>query len=463
MTRSEIDAYWTEAESALSDLGGPDHARLNTATGALDLVWDRHVFEHGESFGGTEIGFARGLSAAILARLLGADYVAIVSVAGAEPPPSGDAELDDSLAVAAREALDTFAGDLLGPVRIGDRLVYAQPMTIDSPVPIGAVILATRAPLNAPGRQLLGAFLGDLDTRLDLAEQLLKLRWQSLDLGFEIKKLRGEVSAPEPGKGRRYVPLPDEIDRSMAELAESVPAFDLFGVRLPGERFEAFCRHYARVTAAYLEILDAAESLYLDVPSGVDAKDEDSRPAAPYRRLLEIMGSLRPASRILYHTTAEDLAPFTVGGREPTFADLTRIARGRAEDEITERILDIMNDRGEEAELDAIAARQHPYEFRAANTGEVFALLALHETLKEEMPESFQSMSRPILEALPGYQAARAYLLSYDRFEDVPLRGADRTQPPDAEKLLLYREKAPSFGVLLAALSRQKNAQRSNV
>jgi hypothetical protein len=36
----------------------------------------------------------------------------------------------------------------------------------------------------------------------------------------------------------------------------------------------------------------------------------------------------------------------------------------------------------------------------------------------------------------------------------VPLKGADRTQPPDAEKLLLYREDAPSFGVLLAALSR---------
>jgi hypothetical protein len=113
-----------------------------------------------------------------------------------------------------------------------------------------------------------------------------------------------------------------------------------------------------------------------------------------------------------------------------------------------------MNDQGEEAELDALSARSHPYEFRAANTGEVFALLALHQTLKEKLPEDFQTLSRPILEALPGYQAARAYLLSYDLFEDVPLKGADRTQPPDAEKLLLYREKAPSFGVLLAALSK---------
>jgi hypothetical protein len=58
-----------------------------------------------------------------------------------------------------------------------------------------------------------------------------------------------------------------------------------------------------------------------------------------------------------------------------------------------------------------------------------------------------------ILAALRRYQAARAYLLSYDQFEDVPLKGLDRTQSPDAEKLLLYREKAPGFGVWLAALS----------
>ena len=72
----------------------------------------------------------------------------------------------------------------------------------------------------------------------------------------------------------------------------------------------------------------------------------------------------------------------------------------------------------------------------------------------EKLPDDFRTASRPILEALPTYQAAKAYLLSYDTFEDVPLKGADRTQSPDAEKLLLYREGAPSFGVLLAALSR---------
>jgi len=457
MTRernTEIDSHWEEAEAAISGLGDGDHALLNIAAGAIDSVWDRKVFERGESFGGTEIGFARDLSAAILERLLDADYAAIVSVAGSEMPPSGDATLDDALASAGREALDTFADDLLGPVRVGERFVYAQPMIVDSPVPIGAVILATREPLAPEGTLLLESFLRELDTRLSLAEQLLKLRRQSFDLGFEIKKLKGEISAPAVEKKQAYVALPEDIDRSMSELAGSVPAFDLFGVRLPGEHFEAFCRNFAQVVGSYVEILNKADHLYLDVPSGVDAKDDGSKLAAPYRRLLDIMGSLRGGSRLLYHTTAEDLIPYTVGGGAPSFADLTRVAKGRADDEITERILDIMNDQGEEAELDAVAARHHPYEFRAANIGEVFALLALHQTLKEKMPEEFRALSRPIFKALPNYQAAKAYLLSYDLFEDVPLKGVDRTQPPDAEKLLLYREKAPSFGLVLTALSR---------
>ncbi len=457
MTReriAEIDSYWVEAEAATSGLGDAGHALLNTAAGAIDSVWARNIFERGESFGGTEIGYARGLSAAILERLLDADYVAIISAAGTEMPPSGDAALDDALASAGREVLDTFADELLGPVRVGERFVYAQPMIVDSPVPIGAVILATREPLAPESKLLLESFLRELDTRLSLAEQLLKLRRQVLDLGFEIKKMKGEISAPAVEKRQAYVALPEDIDRSMSELAQSVAAFDLFGVRLPGEHFEAFCRNFAQITGRYLEILNEAENLYLDVPSGVDAKDEDSKHSAPYRRLLEIMGSLRGASRLLYHTTTEDLAPCTIGGGTPNFADLTRVAKGRADDEITERILDIMNDQGEEAELDAVEARHHPYEFRVANIGEVFALLALHQTLKEQMPEEFRALSRPILKALPNYQAAKAYLLSYDLFEDVPLKGADRTQPPDAEKLLLYREKAPSFGLVLTALSR---------
>ena len=448
----QADSYWGEAEAAVSGLGDADHALLNIATGAVDTVWDRNIFEHGESFGGTEIGFARGLSAAILARLLNADYAAIVSAAGAEMAPSGDATLDDALASAGREALDTFADDLLGPVQVGDRFVYARPMLVDSPVPIGAVVLATREPLAPAGRLLLDGFLRELDTRLNLAEHMLKMRRQSFDLDFELKKLKGEISAPALEKRQAYVPLPEDIDRNMSELAGSVSVFDLFGTRLPGEHFESFCRNFARVTSRYLEILNGADHLYLDVPSGVDAKDSESKYAAPYRRLLEIMGSLRGASRLLYHTTTEDLGPCTAAGGAPTFADLTRVAKGRAEDEITERILDIMNDQGEEAELDAVEARHHPYEFRVANIGEVFALLALHQTLKEQMPESFRNLSRPILKALPNYQAAKAYLLSFDAFEDVPLRGVDRTQPPEAEKLLLYREKAPSFGLLLTAL-----------
>jgi len=448
-----IDGYWREWETALAGLGAGEHGRLNAAIGAVDMVWDRHLFEHAETFGGAEIGYARALSAAILGRLLDVDYVALASVTGSDIPLTGDETLDESLATARLEALDTFSNDLLGPVKVGDRLVYAKPMLLESPVPIGAVVLATGETLGPQQESLLDGFMQHLDTRLDAAEHMLKLRRRNLDLEFELKKLKGEIKAPEPvGRVKREA-IPENVEQSMAELAIAVPRLQLFGVPLPTEHYADFCRAFDSVTDRYLKILDKAESLYLDVPSGIDAKDQ-SNLAAPYLRLLEIMKSLRRAARLLYQVTADELAPYVSGGHAPTFADLTRVAKNLTEDETTQHILEIMNDQGEEAELDALSARSHPYEFRAANTGEVFALLALHQTLKERLPADFRTLSRPILQALPTYQAAKAYLLSYDQFEDVPLKGVDRTQSPDAEKLLLYRENAPSFGVLLAALSR---------
>ena len=448
-----IDGYWREWEAALAGLGAGEHGRLNAAIGAVDTVWDRHLFEHAETFGGAEIGYARALSAAILGRLLGVDYAALASVTGSEIPLTGDGTLDENLATARQEALDTFSADLLGPVKVGDRFVYAKPMLLESPVPIGAVVLAAREKLGPQQESLLDGFMQHLDTRLDAAEHMLKLRRRNLDLEFELKKLKGEIEAPEPvGRVKRDA-IPENVEQSMAELAKAIPKLQLFGVSLPTEHYADFCRAFGSVTDRYLKILEKAEHLYLDVPSGIDAKDQ-SKLAAPYFRLLEIMKSLRSAARLLYQVTADELAPFAAGGHSPTFADVTRVAKNLTEDEISQHILEIMNDQGEEAELDALSARSHPYEFRAANTGEVFALLALHQTLKERLPEDFRTLSRPILQALPTYQAAKAYLLSYDLFEDVPLKGVDRTQSPDAEKLLLYREKAPSFGVLLAALSR---------
>jgi hypothetical protein len=441
-------------EEALSGLGPIEHQRLTAAIGAIDTVWDRYLFEQAETFGGGEIGYARALSSAALARLLGVDYAALASVTGGEIALTGDATLDENLARARQDALDTFSDELLGPVTVDRRLIYARPMLLDSPVPIGAVVIATGEPLTDEQASLLDGFLRHLDTRMDAAENLLKLRRSKLDLEFEIKKIKGEVTAPKSVDRIKKVAIPERVEESMAELASSVPRFELFGVSLPGEHLGEFCRAFDTVTDGYLKILEKAEHLYLDVPSGIDAKDEESKLAAPYLRLLEIMGYLRQASRLLYRISADDIAPFSVGGRAPSFADLTRVAKSLAEEETTEHILEIMNDQGEDAELDALSARSHPYEFRAANTGEVFALLALHQTLKDRMPESFRALSQPILAALPRYQAAKAYLLSYDRFEDVPLKGVDRTLPPDAEKLLLYRENAPSFGVLLAALSR---------
>ena len=448
-----VEGYWREWETALAGLGAGEHGRLNAAIGAVDTVWDSHLFEHAETFGGAEIGYARALSAATLGRLLDVDYAALASVAGSQIPLTGDETLDESLATARQEALDTFSGDLLGPVKVGDRFVYAKPMLLESPVPIGAVVLAARKRLGPQQESLLDGFMQHLDTRLDAAENMLKLRRRNLDLEFELKKLKGEIKAPEPvGRVKRDA-IPEDVDQSMAELANAIPKLQLFGVSLPTQHYADFCRAFESVTDRYLKILEKAEHLYLDVPSGIDAKD-GSKLAAPYLRLLEIMKSLRSAARLLYQVTADELAPFAAGGHSPTFADVTRVAKNLTEDETSQHILEIMNDQGEEAELDALSARSHPYEFRAANTGEVFALLALHQTLKERLPEDFRTSSRPILQALPTYQAAKAYLLSYDQFEDVPLKGVDRAQSPDAEKLLLYRENAPSFGVLLAALSR---------
>jgi hypothetical protein len=451
---ARIDEYWRECESSLAGLDGASHARLNTAIAAVDLVWDRHIFEAAETFGGTEIGYARALSGAILARLIGADFAALVSVAGSEIPSSGDPTLDQALDQARREAMDTFSGDLLGPVRVGEHLISAQPMVGESPIPFGAAVIATREELGSARQTLLRAYLRDLDTRLDLAETLLRQRWRNLDLTLEVRTLKGEVAVPETTARPKYVPLPEDAAESLGKLIESISGFDLFGVPVPAAHFAEFCRVYDGIVTSYLKIFAEADHLFLDVPSGVDAKDEDSKHAAAYNKLLQIMKNLRPAARLLYHTSAEDMAPFAATNRAPTFADLTRVAMQRAEDETTTKILEIMNDRGEEAELEALAARHHPFEFRAANIGEVFALLALHQTVMDRMPENSAEFTGRILRSLRSYQAARAYLLAYDSFEDVPFKGVDRTRPPEADNLLLVRAKAPAIGVLLSAFSR---------
>ena len=162
----------------------------------------------------------------------------------------------------------TLSG-ILGPVRVEERFVYAKPMVLESPVPIGAVVFATREEVTEQQERLLGGFLRHLDTRLDAAEHLLRLRWRNLDLEFEIKKLKGEIKAPEPvGRVRREA-IPENIEQSMAELAKAVPKLQLFGVSLPSEHYAEFCRAFDSVTDRYLKILEKAENLYLDVPSGV--------------------------------------------------------------------------------------------------------------------------------------------------------------------------------------------------
>jgi len=449
-TAELVETYWNQANETLTGLSGDHHALLNTAVGAIDTVWDRHVFGQAETFGGPEIGFARVLSGSILARLVGLDLAVLVSAAGGEIPPTGNHILDEGLASARQEALDTFSDGLLGPVELEGHQIYALPMLLDNPIPIGAAVLVGRGVLTLEQERLLRGYLAHFDTRLNLAEQLLKLRRDKIELDHELRRLRGDTGVSEAPKTRHRAPLSGDLGKSLGALIEAVPTFEFFGIPLTSRHFEHFCGEIKSLTGDYLDILEQAPSLFLDVPSGVDAKS-GSKHAAPYHRLLGIMGSLRRAMAALIHTTADDLVSVSVGGRMPTFADITRIAKGRVGDETTERILEIMNDQGEERELDAVASRHHPFEFRTANIGEVFALLALFRTLKANEPELLDRHIDRIFRSLREYQAAKAYLFSFDRLEDVPLKGADRRQLPAAENLLLLREKAPSFGVLLRA------------
>jgi len=433
-----VESYWNEADEALAGLGEGEHLLLNTANLAADAVWDRHIFAHSETFGGTEIGYAGALS----------------SVAGTTLPTSGSPALDVSLAQACQDALNTFSDDLLGPVPVEDRLVYAQPILLENPIPVGVVLFMTREPFRPRQERLLMGYLRHLDTRMNLAEHVLKLRKEITELRFENMKLKGESSVPASVSVAKPDRAPADFALATEELARTVPSLDLFGIELPTIHFDEFCVHFDALTDRYLAILEEAPNLYLDVPSAIDAKDK-SKPAAPYLRLLEVMGALRHATRLMYQASPEELASYAAQGRAPTFADLTRLAKQRSEDETVGRILDIMNDQGEEEEVDALYARSHPYEFRTANIGEVFALLALYRTVMDTMPESLRVLKAKILAALPKYQAAKSFLLSYDRFEDIPLRGAPRFQPPDSEKLLLNREKAPAFGTLLWAFRQQ--------
>ena len=452
-----LESYWREAADTLAGVADSEHALLNTAGTAIDAVWDREVFAHLETFGGSEIAYADALSAGVLARLIGVEYAAFASVTSPTLPASGSEVLDASLAQARQDALDTFSDELLGPVKVEDRLVYAQPIVLDSPVPVGAVLLATKTALEPAQTRLLQGFLRHLDTRVTLAQQVLKLRKDAAELRFEIRKLSGDLQAPEAPKLSKPERAPAEFAAAVDELAKSIPSLELFGIVLPTVHFDEFCSHFDALTARYLTLLEGASNLYLDVPSGIDAKDESPQ-AAPYLRLLEVMGSLRHAARLLYQADAGELAPLALQGKAPTFADLTQLAGKRTDDETVSRVLELMNDQGEEEEVDALYARSHPYEFRTANTGEVFALLALHRTVMDTMPDNLESVKARILEALPKYQAARAFLLAYDRFEDVPVRGVPRFQPPESDKLLLHRENAPSFGLLLWALRQHASA-----
>jgi len=450
-----IDGEWNDADAALSELNSDDKSRLVTAISATDAVWDRNIFNHATSFGGPEVGDSRTLSAAILARLLDVEYVALASAAGGSLLPSGDPALDEVLENACHDALNTFADELLGPVTFEGSLIYGLPLLLDSPVPVGAVLLATSRPLSREQEVLLREFLRHLDTRLTAAERLYSLRRELSELKMEVGKASPSASSPPARSSRSVAPIPDGFDETVREMALAIPTINLFGIEFPMASFGDFCGYFVEVTERYLAILEEAESLYLDIPTPVDAKSKE-KASAPYLRLLDVIRVLRPAVRMMYRVTPDGLALYAARHGVPTFADLTRAAKQHTQDETIERILDIMNDQGEEEEVDALYARSQPYEFRAANLGEVFALLAVHRTLMYRMPDRLEAEKPALLSALVKYQAARAFLFAYEHFAEVPLRGEKRQDPRNAQTLLFRKQNAPSFGLLLRAYQQTK-------
>ena len=94
----------------------------------------------------------------------------------------GGTSFDAALVQARHDALDTFSGELLGPVGVEDHLVYALPIVLDSPIPVGAVLLAAR--------EALGDFDGDGHKDMAVGALLLFGAVQATMIGWGIA--RGE-------------------------------------------------------------------------------------------------------------------------------------------------------------------------------------------------------------------------------------------------------------------------------
>jgi hypothetical protein len=444
-----IQGEWNDAEEKLSGLDDADTRRLAIAVSATDAIWDRLVFDRADSFGGPEVGDARTLSSAILTSVLDVEYAALASAAGGSLPPSGNPVLDEVLEQACHDALHTFSDELLGPEMSEGSFIYGLPILLDSPVPVGAVLLATSSALTARTESLLREFLRHLDTRLTAAENLYSIRRELGELKLKTGTAAEAAAAGDAGAARG-AKIPEGFAETVREMAVVIPRVELFGIELPMAHYGDFCSHLVEVSERYLSIMEDAESLYLDIPTPVDAKS-GAGASAPYLRLLDVIRNLRPAVRTLYRVTPGGLALFAARHGVPNFSDLTRAAKQHARNESVERILDIMNDEGEQEEIDALYARRHPYEFRAANVGEVFALIALHRTLMLQLPDRLEQAKPRLLAALTQYQAARAFLFAYEHFADVPLKGEKRHDPRNAQSLLFRKKDAPSFGLLLRA------------
>jgi len=461
--------------NAAAQLGHLDFEHLHYLTNALrslDQVWDTEVFNK-ISFSGAEIGFARLLSSVILRNLLGVKYVALASTSSdamPEPPAGIDSPAFlETMRGLREDVLNRFSAEPIEyqPYKVnGDSfLLYGQPITMESAIPIGAALIASRTPLNNEQKDFLRLFLSEYDTRLKVAEQLLSL--QKENLGLSVTKLNLPAARTSPGK-QPVAPLsrgalPADLEARTAALRQEVRSVQLFGIPLPTQYLKPFLDHYNNVIDSHLTILNEAQHLFVAFPGrerkeAIDLKDGSQTRARPYAELLQKAQYLRQVPTRLANFDVRQIAK-DASVRPINFSYLTGLAaeNGAEGDATVRTILEIMNDKPEEDEKEAVSRRSHPYEFHVANLGEVFALLALSRTATYQMVPGRDKIHAQVKEKLGHYPIAKMLLLCCDEVNDAVSTSAEWYTPTASRRLLFSKRHASGFEIYLNALQQSRS------
>ncbi|MBR9692303.1 hypothetical protein GOV07_00035 [Candidatus Woesearchaeota archaeon] len=438
----EVERLWDEARTSQKGLSKGDIAALDAAHDATDAVWDNEITNQLITFTGVNIATARAFSSRILTRLLGVDYAGIASVASDALPPSASQAKDMALQRARTDALNTFSPGSI-ETDLETHYITAQPILLGSPLPVGAVLVISRNSLTEQQENLMAKYIRQTDTRLVLAEEILAQRKKNVELQARIPNENG-VSVP----GSK--PYRSAHNTETANIGAGY-TLNLFNVELPSEHYGAFINNLQNLTTNVLNSFDAAEHLFLNNPDGIDVKD-GSKKARPYLTLLENMASLKHTSQALGLVTTSDVQTVTETGMPVNYGALTQLARQYIEDPRVDTVLDIMNDVGEDKEINEISAREKPYEFRIANTGEALAILALHQTVRNCPDLDVNGTLVSLRQAVTGYPAAQAYLLSFDSFDDVPLKNQTVYEQPHVSKTLLMKQNVSGIAAFALGL-----------